>query len=337
MRRITRHLVLLACLVHASGALAQVRPIEGETLPRLLQSQGFSPPERFKALVIMIDRGRPGAPPTYRAFDWHGTADDRADWWPASTVKLFAAVAALEKTHALGMTPRAMLTYRYVDAPVTLRVDAVVRAALIESNNTAYDRLVEIVGFDELNGGFFVPRNGFISTVLLRGYGGRIRDPVTGSGTLRQAPMITLREGARSATIPERNGRGTYTCPEQGNCTSLLELAETMRRVMLHEQLPASERFALGRPELALMRECLAAPRPRGNGVVDGLRAAFGRRVRLYHKPGFALQWFSDVVFVEHTRTHARWIVAMAGYPGRPALDDAARRVGGLLASGALR
>lgn len=38
-------------------------------------------------------------------FEWHGYRDtaDRRDFWPASTIKLDAAIAALEQLHALGL------------------------------------------------------------------------------------------------------------------------------------------------------------------------------------------------------------------------------------------
>jgi len=368
--------VALALLLALPSAAAAGRParrapaprseivkLDRRTLPKLLAARGFTPPRRFKALVVVVEpRFGTGAAPApddpygrlrFRAFDWRGTSQDRTDWWPASSVKLFAATAALEAVHGLGFTPAARVTFHYDrstglplrpngrdparDEPVTLPLERIVRAAITPSDNQAFDRLVEVVGSDRLNGRFLRPRHGLRDTVLLRSYAYRVVDPATGHGSSRHSPPLTLVEGSRTRRLPERHGTGEYPC-EQGNCSSLRDLAEVMRRVMLHEELPERERFDLGPAELSLLRDALSAPRERGNGVVDGLRAAFGGRpVRLYHKPGYALRWFSDVVFVEAADTGERWIVAMAGYPGRGALDDAARRVGALLADGPLR
>jgi len=43
--------------------------------------------------------------------------------------------------------------------------------------------------------------------------------------------------------------------------------------------------------------------------VVDGLREGMGAiAVHSAHKPGFALKWMSDVVFVERDDTHQRYL-----------------------------
>jgi hypothetical protein len=312
-----------------------VTDIDHERLPALLAARGFTPPEQFKALVITL-----GAAPdkTCQAFDWHGSARDRGDWWPASSVKLFAAVAALEHARSLGFGPSVKLTYHYADGDVEESLEGLVRKALIPSDNKAFDRLVELVGFDRLHERFFTPSNGLPDTVFLRSYSGRIRDPKTHKGINRHSPAITLAQGDRSHDLPEQTGKLARECPDQGNCTTLLELSEALRRVMLHEELPKAQRFALDAEDLKLLRLTLATPRAQSMNVVDGLRAGLGAaELPAYHKPGFALRWMSDVVFIETADTHQRYIVALAGYPGRESLDAASRAIGELLASGALR
>lgn len=331
-KRLPLAVLIGLCLISSARAESKV---DGVSLPTLLSQQGFIPPEGFKALVVVLPER--GSQDPARVYDWRGTSDDRDDWWPASSVKLFAAVAALETTHRLGFGPRTQVTFEYPEGPVTLRLDRIVKDALIPSNNLAFDRLVEIAGFDALHRDFFSKKHGLQNTVLLRGYGGRIKDPVTQSGTNLNSPPITLSFGKKQKQLPERNGKPRGTCPEQGNCTSLAELAETLRRVMLHDELPETERFDLGPDELALLHSALGATRPRGENIVDGLRAGFGleRPVTLHHKAGFALKWMSDAVLVEETATGKRYVVALAGFPGRESLDQAALLIGKLLAQGA--
>jgi hypothetical protein len=308
--------------------------VDHETLATLLGERGFVAPEGFKALVVRIDQSADGTL-TQRYFDWQGTSRDRDDWWPASSVKIFAAVAALERLHALGFPIHTWLTYHYDEGEVTRRMDHIIRHALELSSNSAFDQLVELVGFDEINTEFFVPDNGFVDTVFLRAYGGRNRDPATSNGLNRNSPRITLRRGSREREVPPRNGRGNYACPDQGNCTTMIELAEVMRRIMLHEMLPENERYALRSTDLEVIRDSLA--RARNHDIADIFQQAFGEiPVRVFHKPGYAVHWVSDVLFLHRTDTNERYIVVIAAQPDRRALDDAARLIGTLLASGAL-
>jgi len=311
--------------------------VDHTELRSVLEASGFRPPPGFKAFVARISLTH--GTPSYQLADYAGTSADRDDWWPASTVKVFAAAAALETVRSLGFTPRARVTFHYPRRPEAHTVEDLVRRAITHSDNAAFDQLVEIVGGDEMNA--WLERRGFRSTVLLRGYSRRYVDPQTKRGILRISAALTLREpGRRSVRIRAREGMRRDGCRDQGNCTTLFDLSDALRRVMLHEVLPEPERFALGDAEISLLRSALSGPRERGLGVVKGLREAFApREIVCYHKPGFALDWFSDHVFVEVAGSGAdtpRYLIAMAAHGGRDVLDEAARVVGGLVASGRL-
>ena len=326
-------------------------PLDVETLPRLMKARGFRGGRDFKALVIRVERDEGGG---FRYVPYaYGRRSARGQgWWPASSVKLFAAVGALETTRRLGFSPAAEVVFRYgpgdaydlsarrrvpLPSPMETTVEQLVRAAITASDNLAFDQLVELAGFDELNGTVLAAERGFRDTVLLRSYTHRIVDPRTHRGLHRDSPPVDLREGARSHRLAARQGTGSYACPRQGNCTTLWELADGLRRVMLHEEIPVEERFRLGPEELALLRSALETPKPRGTEVADRLRAAFSDApLRLFHKPGFALKWFCDVVFVHRTDTGQRWLVAMVNRPGRASLNQPARVIGALLAAGLL-
>lgn len=319
---------------------AQWSPVllDRTTLPARLAEAGFRPPEGFKALVVRVRRDANGG--EYTFYDFSGTSRDRDDWWPASTVKVFAAVAALERLREWGFTPLATVTYHDAGGDLRCTVADLVRRAITQSDNAAFDLLVELVGGDEMN--VWLRERGFRDTVLLRGYSRRHVGRASNHGILGISVPITVREsGHRPRRIPVRQGRIRDGCRDLGNCTTLWDLSDCLRRVMLHEELPEPERFRLGPEEVDLLRSALAGFRERGLGVVKGLRAAFAPRdVTCFHKPGFALDWFSDHVFVvvgDPAHPEAEWIVAMAARGGRDALDEAARVVGRVLASGVLR
>ena len=324
-----------------SGSMTGFEPIDTHLIAGLLAARKFVVPERFKALVIRIDPVSGSEASRFYPFSYKDTYLHRENWWPASTVKLFAAIAALEKSRRLGIEPGAKLTFDYTTEvspePVTKPLNYLVRRALIQSNNQAFDQLVEWVGFHTLNDRFLTAGNGLAQTTLLRAYTRRHMYPELNRGSNRLSPPITVAAKGRVMKLPSERGDGAYNCPNQGNCTTLWDLAEALRRVMLHESLPAAERFALGADELRLLRKALGTRRSRGNPVVDALRNAFGDRiVGLYHKPGYAGKWMSDVVFVDLGPAQAGWLVALANDPGRSSLDEGASHVAALMASGAL-
>lgn len=345
-RSVSLSLALLLAL--PATALGQAAEVDETRLAELLQARGFEPPKKFKALVGKVRLPADG-PPTMDWYDWRGTSDDRDDWWPASSVKIYAAVAALERARALGFSPEAWVTYHYDERPslwgqdaepVKGRLSHLVHGAIVASNNRAFNRLVELVGFDRLNDEFFTTRNGLGRTTFLRAYFAMLDDPQTGHGDNRYSPRITLAYRGDSRELPARKGdRRGHECPDQGNCTTLRELAEHIRRVMLHDRLPEAQRYDLDDAELELLREALEAPRKEhGQLLVEAVQAGFGEDVplRIYHKPGYAYRWSSDVMFIHRTDTKECWIVALAGWPGRRVIDGALREIGALLASGEL-
>ncbi len=329
--------------------------VERERLPAALPAEVL--PERFEALVGEIDPPRAGRTPTVR---WcgHGTSAERSRFWPASTIKLFAAIGLLEWLGEHGLPPEARLRFMWPARPErglpprpgqeplaeplrpaeTIEVSAasLVRRAIVRSDNRAYDLLVTFVGFRWLHERLLVPARGFRRTVLQRGYGRFVLEASGQHGTLRYAPPRSVSWGGRRIELPAQWAAPVADCPEEGTCTTLLELATAMARLALHEELPPAERFRLGPAHLHLLRSALAARKPRGNGVVDGLRRGFGSQgesLRVLHKPGYAYRWFSDVVFLEAPGGR-RWVVAMAGWPGRAALDRVAEALGRRLATG---
>jgi len=110
----------------------------------------------------------------------------------------------------------------------------------------------------------------------------------------------------------------------------------------LNKKRTLENNIDLTKEQVELIRSALEAPRPRGMNVVDGIKRAFApfaRTVRCFHKPGFALNWFSDNVFVlcpDCKTAPKRWLIVMAGYGGRNVLDEASFLIARLVATGNL-
>ena len=320
----------------AAPTSSRILPTNREILPRLLAARGYTAPETFKAIIIEIVPG-PDGTPRYYPMDFAGTSKVRDDWWPASTVKLYSAVAALERMRIMGFDPtKAEVTFDYEDGPFTQSFEEILRRAITDSKNPEFDRLTDIVGARRLNRYFLTEKHGIRDTVMLRCYSGRTMNPETGHCSNRVSPSLRITQGTKETALPVRTYTDTPKCENEGNCTTLEDLTEVMRRVMMHETLPKSERFRLGDKELALLRSALKGTHARG-GVADGLRFAFKERpIEIFHKAGYADHWFSDNVFLKIGDTNEQWIIGMADRPGREALDEVSRIVATLIADGTL-
>ncbi len=315
---------------------SKIHEVTSDLLPRLLQEKGFSVPPTFKALIMeIVSDGAEGF--EYYRMDYFNTSKDRDNWWPASTVKLYAAIAALQQLGAMGFNPRkTIVTYQYEDGPFSQSFEEILNRAITDSKNPEFDRLVDIVGSYRLNRYFLTPKNGFTDTVMLRCYSGRTKNPITGKCTNRISPAVNIFDGKKEKSLPIRKNEESFFCENEGNCTSLIELAETMRRVMMHETLPAAERYKLSPQSLLMLRSALRGKYAKG-GVAEGIRAAFkSRPIEIYHKAGYADGWFSDNVFFKTNDTNERWIITMANRPGRQSLDDVSIIIAELIANGTI-
>ncbi|MFA5625848.1 MAG: LysM peptidoglycan-binding domain-containing protein [Bradymonadales bacterium] len=307
------------------------------SLPKLMQAKGFKAPSHFMALVIEISFD-----PTRtviireRAFDYNGSSRKKDGWNAASTVKLFAAIAALKRLDELGFTSRAKVTF-HSKKPYTTTVSELVQNAIIQSDNIAYNRVVQLAGFEYMHTKVLNSNYGIANTALTRGYQLGDWERLGESPSLRVAPAITLKEGAKTHQIPASNSKLNVNCSAAA-CTTIQDLAESTRRLMLQEQLPASESYNLKHSDLIMLRRAMRAERTRGTEMVDIFAAVFkDERVKFYSKPGFSEDWFTDNVYIFDPRHNQAWIVTMSGYPGRKSLNSAAKAIATLIHKGELR
>ncbi|HEV3498280.1 MAG TPA: hypothetical protein VHA34_18235, partial [Actinomycetes bacterium] len=242
------------------------------------------------------------------------------DFWPASSIKVLAAVAALEYVGQQGFTGSATVAFGN-GPPRTIR--SIYDAAIRISDNAAYDLLVELAGLDYLNGTFLTPARGFPVTVIQRSY--------TIGGNLRVNPAITLTEGGRKVVIPARTGRVDASCP-QGQCSNLFEMSESVRRLVLHNEIPPAERFNLAAGDVAGLNSALLGAE---GWFEPAVARVLGGGARIYGKPGQVPgRDCLDVVLVE--RNNQR-ILLSATVPeaqgGCPALVTLAQNVLKVLAA----
>ncbi len=317
------------------------RTTDTEQLKRLLKQAGFKAPQGFRALIVKTTLSKSGrAISAQRAYAWDDQAFDFTSWNPASTVKLFSAIGALERVRALGFGPNARLTYHYESGDRSFTLKELMEQAVHQSDNVPHNRLVELAGFDNLNGKV-LKRLGIADSYVMRAYQLKTWLAEGHQSSLRDAPAITLQEGRKKKTLPASHGKGHYPC-EGAACTSLSDLAKTMCVMMLHEQLPAKRRLALGGDgqgaHLRLLRLSMDRKRKgHDDPVWDAFEAAFpSPKYRLFRKAGYSQGWQSENMYVYAPGTRVRWLITLAATGDRSALTGAAKAVARLLSKGGL-
>lgn len=276
-------------------------------LARRFRDVGYTPPSFSRALVVVV---RPGVgQPRY----FHHSLDDTAftlstdHFHPASTVKLAASVGALWTVGALGLGGDVELAFTDAEGEQRGRLADMIDAALLRSSNRDYNRLVRIAGFDALNDEYLAPRWGLPHMTIQARYGDR-RGP-----TLRSSPAMRWRSGDRRGVLPAREAVGRNTTCE-GNCATLFELHDVQRRVVLHEELPADQRFPIAAVDVARMRATMLRTRTRLGEVAD---EAFGAPVEVFKNvgriPGRAL--LENATLIDRASGRRVFMVASVAFP----------------------
>lgn len=246
------------------GPLSNLKPLDAT-----LATYGYPLPPGADVYAARVTKTAAGL--SYDGYQAGGGALDTA-FWPASSIKVLAAVGALEFVGKMGFTGAATVTFAGWSTGWTIQ--SIYDSAIRESSNEDYDTLVQIAGVEWLNHEFLTPARGFPVTVIQRSYAG---------GDASVSPAMTLVEGSRRATIPARTGADDPDCP-QANCSDLFEMSESIRRVVLNDEIPEAERFHIARSDVSGITGSLMAAE---GWIGPSAARVFGPGVVVYSKPGY--------------------------------------------------
>jgi len=184
------------------------------------------------------------------------------DFWPASSVKLLAAVAALEYIGMFGFAGGTEVSGSWIGDRT---VRSVYEPAIIRSDSVSYDLLIQIAGVDFINREF-VPGHGLDSVTIGSDLSGLsiLQSPSyvltdwmpVGDIPVSMSPEIEALPIRR--TVPARSASRYY----RSNNIDLFDLAEVVRRVMLADEIAVDHRFDLEDDDLAGLSTALCAARP---------------------------------------------------------------------------
>jgi hypothetical protein len=247
---------------------------------RYLKRRGYQPPKGALLISARIDRllGK-------LAFEYVSLGDSgfrysySKRFFVASAIKLPAAVATLVALARKGFDGLARVRIRDADGLYEGTVREAYKLAVMRSSNAHYNWLIQTAGFDAVNNGFLSARYGMPKTVIQVRYGGKRIGQ-----SLRSSPPVFLRQGQKELVLYKRYGRSSHRqCPNLETCTSLYELQETLRRVVLHDELQARDRLPVARHDLVALKAFLLQAR---NRLDPELSLIVGRRFAIHNSVG---------------------------------------------------
>ena len=209
-------------------------------------------------------------------------------YWPASAIKVLAAIAALERILVdYDFNGDAVIRYGLGGLFDGQSLRAAYLPAINVSSNEGYSRTLQVAGGDWINERFFTARRGLGNAILQRTY-------VRGDAySAVNRPEITVELGGRREVEPARTvpllppPAGCATDGQTGttqNCVSLYHMVEGLRRLVLDAEVQAFERFVLDPADITALTDALCTPHS-GNYLGDGAAPVGGTR-RYCNKTG---------------------------------------------------
>ncbi len=239
----------------------------------------LQPLPTYPHLAAVIDAVR-GSVPTWATFI-HAEADGegwrfrevgykdtayKVDFWPASVIKIYPAIAALILIKDIGLSLDAKATFYHRKGQgawvkdTTRTIGAMIHGSFNCSSNSDYTLLLRLAGVDWINNELLIAAKGFEATTLMVGY---VSDrPWVYYRSEEQ--RIVLSEGGKTherthswsgkAYAKQVGCKIVYTSDGSANCSSTRDMAEHVRRIAYHESLADADRFDLRKADLDWLR-----------------------------------------------------------------------------------
>jgi len=259
-------------------------------------------PKSFKLVLDFIDLSKPNIRVRYF---WKSERDDcsRADWVPASTVKMFAAFAALSRLSDYGFRYNSNL--KFLDRSESVSVEDLIVKAIVYSDNMSYNRLVQFSGHFNIHDTYL--RN-YPNTELNKPYMRAQWEIFTRGNRTFSSPEIIL---ADTVKIAPSRARGSVLCGNLQACTTLCELNDLLFDLMYRGS------SQLSKDNLDFLRTVLSFRKPSGYGFSDSIvKASKGLRFLVSGKHGFNGSTYSESAYLYEPNHRKVVIVSAEGYPG---------------------
>lgn len=336
--------------VPAAGKHALGPPQKGDLIRELLENrrhpavaQVLRNPEthRLQILYVVIDRDGNNRP----SFSFHDYRLNAAEYfYPASTVKLPLALAALEKIHTLAVPGLdADTPFRAWPGAGSAEMETTVNHAVREifriSDNASANLLYDFLGQDELHA--VLRRKGYALTEIRH----RLDVALPSARNRITGPVRFFRDGKELCMLPETTGHFPFaartdfiggvhveedrTVPgpmdfSAKNRAPLEELVRMLRTVIFPETADPAERFRLSEEDFRHLYQTMGGCAPEQDApppervkflLLGGAPPAPAHAgVRIYNKSGWAYGFLSDIAYVTDARYGVEFLLGATLY-----------------------
>ena len=294
------------------------------SIESLLSENGITAPRVPQTLKVVMDvyTFNDNQIEITRYFWKNAEIDDaRNGWVPASVIKVFAAVSALQRLSDLGFSASTQVTFN--DTGETLSISDLINRTLIDSNNMTYNRLVQLAGHTQMSE---MLDQSFPNTELNKPYIiDEWRAHTQGNSTF-DAPSITIHDGEKNQTLEQNTSRAPRICNGVSACTKLSELNSLMARATLFKNLNISDSLN------QLLLSALNAKKPRGAEFSNAIQSHVTKYAfTTFNKHGFNGDWYSQTLVLLSENNQAFVISAVGAKGDRTILNDVGRSIGELI------
>lgn len=295
---------------------------DSSSLSKAMKKYGYGESERFKAYIVCLESDEEGNIIKESRFDYNGTSYD-TKYWAASTVKLYASIAALKKAQILKIDPNEKIYFKIRKKTFSKTLTELIDEAIINSDNIAYNFLVQFCGFDYLNSGFLWKENGFQNTALckafeLRTWKKKMKAPVSFTEMIpvyvKRGKKYYIRNSVKKSSI--KYNKKTYIQ------TTHYEMGECMLRFIFQNKLPDYESYGLKEDYRKILIKALSADKPVFNRTHQIFSEEFKKEFLFYNKPGFGNRWYSEIIYLNDPDNGKHWILSLSDYSGSDSLED---------------
>lgn len=224
-------------------------------------------------LIAVVENGV--NQPAFRYYG-HGNVfgfDDKY-FHPASLVKPATIIGALIKLKSYGFSSHSIVRFLDEEGYYGDKLLYLIRPVIMHSCNLSYNRLVRLAGFDFLNENVLTSRYGLDNYEIVHKYGSKIKN-------IKESPYMIF--GMDEPVVRFRPKEGKYKPSCKLNCASYFELMEVMRRIHLHKELPAEERFNVHDGDIEVMVNYMGLTRKYNKKAPS---AVFGEETDVYNNVG---------------------------------------------------